>query len=40
MDHPVPRELSKEELKGVIKRFVEGAKNSLAAGFDGALHGP
>ena len=36
MDHPVPRQLSKEELKAVTRRFVNGAKNALAAGFDGA----
>ena len=39
VDHPVPRQLSKEELKGITKRFVDGAKNALAAGFDGALLG-
>ena len=35
----MPRQLSKEELKEITKRFVDGAKNALAAGFDGALLG-
>ena len=36
VDHPVPRQLSEEELKAVTRRYVDGAKNALAAGFDGA----
>jgi len=31
--HPVPRELSVEEMDDVVRQFVEGARRALAAGF-------
>ena len=38
--YPVPRALRKEELPDVVNQFVAGARNSLAAGFDGVeIHG-
>lgn len=38
-DFPVPHEMTQEELKQTKKEFVEAAKNSIEAGFDGVeLH--
>jgi N-ethylmaleimide reductase len=35
-----PREMSKTDIENVIKEFVQGAKNGIAAGFDGVeIHG-
>jgi N-ethylmaleimide reductase len=35
-----PREMSKTDIENVIKEFVQGAKNAIAAGFDGVeIHG-
>ncbi|OOV25094.1 alkene reductase [Flavobacterium sp. LM5] len=35
-----PREMSKSDIKNVIKEFVQGAKNAIEAGFDGVeIHG-
>ena len=37
--YPVPRALGTDELSSVIEEFVQGAKNAIAAGFDGVeLH--
>jgi len=33
--HAVPRALEKRELPGIIADYVQGAKNAIAAGFDG-----
>lgn len=33
--YPVPRALSEEEIAGVVAAYVQGAKNAIAAGFDG-----
>ncbi len=33
-EHQLPRELSKEEIASIRRRFVEGAERSLAAGFE------
>eukprot|EP00884_Botryococcus_braunii_P001861 jgi/Botrbrau1/11676/Bobra.0195s0007.1 len=39
-DYPVPREISKAEIKEVTEEFVQAAKNALRAGFDGVeIHG-
>ncbi|MBI5967537.1 MAG: FAD-dependent oxidoreductase [Deltaproteobacteria bacterium] len=32
--HVIPRELSKEEIKGILKKFAMGAKRAKQAGFD------
>ena len=32
--HVIPRELSKEEIKGIVKKFALGAKRAKQAGFD------
>lgn len=38
--HPVPKEMTKEDIKKVIEEFRQGAKNAKEAGFDGLeLHG-
>lgn len=38
--HDAPRELAEEEIPGVIEQFVAGARNAIAAGFDGVeVHG-
>lgn len=34
-DYPVPRALKTEEIPDVVQQFVTGARNALAAGFDG-----
>lgn len=34
MPHHIPRELSKEEIKGIVKKFVGGARRAKEAGFD------
>ncbi|MEK7469988.1 MAG: alkene reductase [Planctomycetota bacterium] len=37
--HPVPREMTLEDIKTAIREFVQGAKNAREAGFDGVeLH--
>ncbi|KAL4885836.1 hypothetical protein BJY04DRAFT_118338 [Aspergillus karnatakaensis] len=37
---PVPREMSEEDIRGVISDFATAAKNAIAAGFDGVeIHG-
>ncbi|KAI8475127.1 MAG: putative 12-oxophytodienoic acid reductase [Monoraphidium minutum] len=33
--HPVPRALTVEEIAGVVQAYATGAKNAIAAGFDG-----
>ncbi len=39
-DYETPRALETEEVKGVVEAFRQGAKNALAAGFDGVeIHG-
>lgn len=39
-ESPVPRELSEEEIKGIIGDFAQATKNAMAAGFDGVeIHG-
>jgi N-ethylmaleimide reductase len=39
-DHPVPHELTAEELQATKGEFVQAAKNAMEAGFDGVeLHG-
>lgn len=39
-EYKVPKEMSKEDIKTVIKAFKEGAKRALAAGFDAIeIHG-
>src|SRR6266403_2231402 len=35
VDCPVPRALSRQEIQGVIADFRNGARNAMAAGFDG-----
>ncbi len=36
----IPRELSTEEIKQIVQRFIQGAKNAKNAGFDGVeIHG-
>jgi len=38
--HPVPQAMTEEDIKVAIEEFVQGAKNVVAAGFDGVeLHG-
>lgn len=38
--HPAPRELTTDQVKGVVGEFVQAAENAVAAGFDGVeLHG-
>jgi N-ethylmaleimide reductase len=40
VDCPVPRALSRQEIQGVIADFRKGARNAIAAGFDGVeIHG-
>jgi len=40
VDCPVPRALSRHEIQGVIADFRNGARNAMAAGFDGVeIHG-
>src|ERR1700760_3503193 len=39
-DYETPRALETDEVKGVVEAFRQGAKNALAAGFDGVeIHG-
>lgn len=39
LDHPVPKEMSKEEIQSTISEFVSASKNAIEAGFDGVeLH--
>ena len=39
-DHVTPRALERHEISGVVEQFANGARNALAAGFDGIeLHG-
>ncbi|TQF26750.1 N-ethylmaleimide reductase [Bradyrhizobium sp. UNPF46] len=39
-DYETPRALETEEVKGIVEAFRQGAKNALAAGFDGVeIHG-
>lgn len=35
LPHPVPRALETSELPGIVRQYVHGAKNAMAAGFDG-----
>jgi N-ethylmaleimide reductase len=35
VDHPVPREMTNQEVKSTINEYVTGAKNAIAAGFAG-----
>lgn len=38
--HAVPQELSIDEIQSIVKDFAQGAKNAIAAGFDGVeVHG-
>lgn len=38
--YPVPRALEEHELPGIVAAFAQGAKNAIAAGFDGVeIHG-
>ncbi|MCB0407650.1 MAG: alkene reductase [Bdellovibrionales bacterium] len=40
VDCPIPRELTREEIKEIINDFRVGAKNAIEAGFDGVeIHG-
>lgn len=40
IQHSMPRELTKAEIKAIISDFAQAAKNAIAAGFDGVeLHG-
>ncbi len=40
VDCPVPRALSREEIKGVVADYAQAARNAIAAGFDGVeVHG-
>ncbi|WP_312847233.1 alkene reductase [Chitinophaga polysaccharea] len=40
VQHSMPRELTKPEIKAIINEFAQAAKNAIAAGFDGVeLHG-
>lgn len=40
IDHAEPRELTEEEIPGIIALFAQAAKNAIAAGFDGVeVHG-
>ncbi|GBF50971.1 NADH:flavin oxidoreductase/NADH oxidase [Leptospira ryugenii] len=39
LDHPIPLEMTKEDIKGTIEEFVLASKNAIEAGFDGVeLH--
>ncbi|GBF43551.1 NADH:flavin oxidoreductase [Leptospira ellinghausenii] len=39
VDHPTPKEMSKDEIQSTIQEFVLASKNAIAAGFDGVeLH--
>ena len=39
-DYPVPREMTKEEIKSTIEDYRKAARNAIAAGFDGVeIHG-
>ncbi|KAF2848522.1 FMN-linked oxidoreductase, partial [Plenodomus tracheiphilus IPT5] len=39
-DHVVPKEMSTEEIKRTVAAYAQGAKNAIAAGFDGVeIHG-
>lgn len=39
-DHPVPRPLTKEEIKEYIQAYADASRNAIRAGFDGVeLHG-
>lgn len=39
LDHPIPHEMTKEEIKSTIQEFVNASKNAIEAGFDGVeLH--
>lgn len=39
-DHPVPKEMTAEDIQSTIEEYVTAAKNAIAAGFDGIeLHG-
>src|SRR3546814_3613798 len=38
--HAVPRPLTVEEIPGIVAAFAQGARNAIAAGFDGVeVHG-
>ncbi|MHA4819169.1 alkene reductase [Streptomyces aculeolatus] len=40
LPHPVPRELTADDIAGVVRDFAAGARNAIDAGFDGVeLHG-
>ena len=40
VEYPVPRALETSEIAGVVRQYAEGARNALAAGFDGVeIHG-
>lgn len=39
LDHPTPREMTLDDIRGVVEDFVSGARNAIDAGFDGVeLH--
>lgn len=39
-EHAVPKEMTHEDIKDAIQHYAEGAKNAIAAGFDGVeIHG-
>uniref|UniRef100_UPI0015F099F0 alkene reductase n=1 Tax=Streptomyces phytophilus TaxID=722715 RepID=UPI0015F099F0 len=40
LPHPVPRELTGDDIGGIVRDFAAGARNAIEAGFDGVeLHG-
>ena len=40
VDTPTPRELTKAEIRNIVRDFAQGARNAMAAGFDGVeIHG-
>ncbi|MQY04521.1 alkene reductase [Actinomadura macrotermitis] len=40
LEHPVPREMTPEDIETVVAEFADAARNAIAAGFDGVeLHG-
>ncbi|MEX6686438.1 alkene reductase [Danxiaibacter flavus] len=40
LQHSMPRELTKDEIKAIVNDYAQAAKNAIAAGFDGVeLHG-
>jgi NADPH2 dehydrogenase len=39
-DHAVPKEMTQDEINETVKAYAQGAKNAIAAGFDGVeIHG-